>query len=204
MNATIALIGSNSLMMIGLKSLLEKIIPFADIAIYNNVGEMHSSNLTGFAFHYFITPSALIEDLIFFRQNRNKVIVLSGGEAGQGVPSEFRSLNIRQSPKDLLKQLLFFQHHAHHGYTRYPNELAQQIQQHDQQGEVTLSTRETEVLTLLAKGLINKEIADSLSISINTVITHRKNIMQKLNSQSLSKLVVYAVQHNLITVEEIK
>ena len=43
-----------------------------------------------------------------------------------------------------------------------------------------LSAREIEVLVLITKGLINKEIADKLNISLTTVITHRKNIVEKL------------------------
>ena len=46
-----------------------------------------------------------------------------------------------------------------------------------------LSAREIEVLVLITKGLINKEIADKLNISLTTVITHRKNITEKTWNQ---------------------
>ena len=64
-----------------------------------------------------------------------------------------------------------------------------------------LSEREVEVLKLLVNGNANKEIADKLNISINTVITHRKNISQKTGIKSVSGLTIYAVVNNYISVD---
>jgi DNA-binding CsgD family transcriptional regulator len=61
-----------------------------------------------------------------------------------------------------------------------------------------LSTRETEVLTLVARGLSNKQIADQLFISIHTVITHRKNLTFKLGIKSIPGLTLYAALNNLV------
>ncbi len=61
-----------------------------------------------------------------------------------------------------------------------------------------LSRRETEVLRLVASGLINKEIAEQLNISINTVLTHRKNITAKLGIKSASGLSFYALMNGII------
>lgn len=61
-----------------------------------------------------------------------------------------------------------------------------------------LSNREKEVIRLIAAGKINKEIADRLCISINTVITHRKNISAKLGIKSASGLSLYAMMNGLI------
>lgn len=66
-----------------------------------------------------------------------------------------------------------------------------------------LSDREVDVLKLLASGLANKEIADKLNISINTVITHRKNISQKTGIKSVSGLTIYAVLKKLVTLENL-
>jgi DNA-binding NarL/FixJ family response regulator len=60
-----------------------------------------------------------------------------------------------------------------------------------------------EVAVLLAKGLINKEIGDRLHISVTTVITHRKNIMEKLHARSLADIIIYAVMNGLVDVGEI-
>ena len=60
-----------------------------------------------------------------------------------------------------------------------------------------LSDRETEVLICLAKGLISKEIAGKLNISVHTVNSHRKNITRKTGIKSVAGLAVYAMLHNL-------
>ena len=61
----------------------------------------------------------------------------------------------------------------------------------------TLSEREITVLILVAQGKTNKEIADQLFISVHTVITHRKNITQKLGIKTISGLTMYALINNL-------
>ena len=61
-----------------------------------------------------------------------------------------------------------------------------------------LSDRELEILVSVAKGLTNKEIAELHDISVNTVITHRKNISRKTGIKSVSGLTVYALLNNLI------
>ena len=66
-----------------------------------------------------------------------------------------------------------------------------------------LSTRETDVLQLIVKGSTNKEIADRLNISLNTVLTHRKNITSKLGIKTVSGLTFYAIMHGLVSGEEI-
>ena len=59
------------------------------------------------------------------------------------------------------------------------------------------------VLTFIVRGYINKEIADKLNISLTTVISHRKNIMEKLNIRSISGLTIYAVMNGFIEAESI-
>lgn len=66
-----------------------------------------------------------------------------------------------------------------------------------------LTKREVDVLLLVAKGLANKEIADKLSISIHTVISHRKNVSEKTGIKSASGLTMYAVLKKLIDIDEI-
>jgi DNA-binding CsgD family transcriptional regulator len=66
-----------------------------------------------------------------------------------------------------------------------------------------LSKREIDVLRLVSKGLANKEVADKLSISIHTVISHRKNISEKTGIKSSSGLTMYAVLKKIIDIDEI-
>jgi DNA-binding NarL/FixJ family response regulator len=65
-----------------------------------------------------------------------------------------------------------------------------------------LTDREIDVLIAVAKGCMNKEIADKLNISIHTVISHRKNITRKTGIKSVSGLTVYALINNLIGKDE--
>ena len=62
-----------------------------------------------------------------------------------------------------------------------------------------LTTREREILQLLAEGKTNKEVATSLNISVYTAETHRGNILQKLNLHSSAELVLYAVRKGIIS-----
>lgn len=68
----------------------------------------------------------------------------------------------------------------------------------DNKANNQLSAREIELLTRVAQGLSNKQIADQLFISIHTVITHRKNITSKLGIKSISGLTLYAALNNLV------
>ncbi len=71
-------------------------------------------------------------------------------------------------------------------------------------GENALSPREREVVSCLAMGLSNKEIASKLNISINTVITHRKNIATKLSIHSVAGITIYAIVNNLVDINSAK
>ena len=66
-----------------------------------------------------------------------------------------------------------------------------------------LSEREKDILIAVVKGMSNKEIADYLSISIHTVITHRRNIGRKLGIHSASGLTVYAIINKFVDIKEI-
>jgi DNA-binding NarL/FixJ family response regulator len=62
-----------------------------------------------------------------------------------------------------------------------------------------LTTREREVLQLLAEGKSNKEVAAVLNLSLYTVETHRGNILQKLNLHSGAELILYAIRKGVIS-----
>lgn len=64
-----------------------------------------------------------------------------------------------------------------------------------------LSEREMEVLQLLVKGRNGKQVADALSISKNTVDTHRRRIMDKLGCESMAELTKYAIREGFLTLE---
>ena len=67
-----------------------------------------------------------------------------------------------------------------------------------------LSDREKDVIIALVQGMSNKEIADHLCISINTVITHRRNIARKLQIHSPAGLTIYAIVNGLVDISSVK
>ncbi|MBO7466895.1 MAG: helix-turn-helix transcriptional regulator [Bacteroidaceae bacterium] len=67
-----------------------------------------------------------------------------------------------------------------------------------------LSPREKEIVIGVVKGLTNKEIADKLYISLNTVLTHRRNIARKLEIHSPAGLTIYAIVNGLVKIEELE
>lgn len=67
-----------------------------------------------------------------------------------------------------------------------------------------LTKRETEILKLIVRGNLNKQIADKLNISLNTVLTHRKNILSKTSIRTVSGLTLYCVSNGLLSPDELK
>ena len=189
----IAIIDPNTLSCMGLEALLEEIIPMATIRVFHSFGELVDDTPDMYA-HYFVSAQIYFEHTAFFRERRPRAIVLAGGEnlpQLSGVPT----LNIYQSEKDLVKSILRMHEHGHHGGKHPQSE--QTVNSHD------LSAREIEVLKLITKGFINKEIAEKLNISLTTVISHRKNITEKLGIKSVSGLTIYAVMNGYIEADSI-
>ncbi|MCI9285900.1 MAG: hypothetical protein HFJ91_08975 [Muribaculaceae bacterium] len=67
-----------------------------------------------------------------------------------------------------------------------------------------LSPRERDVVMGIVNGLSNKEIASEMSVSVNTVMTHRRNIASKLSIHSPAGLTIYAIATGLVNIEDIK
>ena len=67
-----------------------------------------------------------------------------------------------------------------------------------------LTRRETEILKLIVHGNLNKQIADKLNISLNTVLTHRKNIVAKTGIKTASGLTLYSISNGLLSPDELK
>lgn len=70
--------------------------------------------------------------------------------------------------------------------------------------EDTLSDREREIVHCVVCGLSNKQIAEQLFISLNTVLTHRKNIARKLNIHSVAGLTIYAIVNKIVNIDELQ
>lgn len=73
-----------------------------------------------------------------------------------------------------------------------------------QENSEQLSKREKDVVICIVQGMSNKEVADHLFISVNTVITHRRNIARKLQIHSPAGLTIYAIVNNLVDISLVK
>jgi len=67
-----------------------------------------------------------------------------------------------------------------------------------------ISNREKDIIVQVVKGLTNKEIADTLCLSTHTVITHRRNIANKLQIHSPAGLTIYAIVNKLVDIDDVK
>ena len=191
----IAIIDSNTLSLLGLKQLLLNVLPIMTIDTYGSFAELESNDPEQY-FHYFVSMNIVISNRTFFSKHRRKTIVLTLSLNDTSQLSEFHSLCINQPEQQLVRSLLMLEQHAHaegRNLPPMPRVLQQKI----------LSDREIEVMALIVQGYINKEIADQLNISLSTVITHRKNIMDKLGMKSVSALTIYAVMHGYVDINKI-
>ncbi len=191
----IAIIDTNTLAVIGLKSVLQSIMPMMQIDTYNSFEELQTSNAERY-FHYFVSLNIVLDNRTFFVDNRRKTIVLTTSSDPNSRLSGFHSLCINQPEHLLIKSILMLEQKAH-GQGRNLPPVPK-----DEQYNI-LSDREIEVLSLIVQGYINKEIAEKLSIALATVITHRRKIMEKLNVKSVSALTIYAVTHGYVDIKSI-
>jgi DNA-binding CsgD family transcriptional regulator len=191
----IAIIDPNTLSALGLKSILQHVMPIMTVDTYGSFLEL-SANHPEQYFHYFVSMNVVLENKTFFLEHRKKTIVLTLSLDTISQLSEFHSLYINVPESELVRSLLQLEQHAHgqgQNLPPMPKVLQQKI----------LSDREIEVMSLIVQGFINKEIADKLNIGLSTVITHRKNIMEKLGMKSVSALTIYAVMHGYVDINSI-
>jgi DNA-binding NarL/FixJ family response regulator len=191
----IAIVDSNTLASLGLKQLLLNVMPIMTVDTFGSFSELESSNPDTY-FHYFVAMDIVIRNRQFFIDHKQKTIVLTLSLNDSAQLTDFHSLYINQPEHELVRALLTLQQHAHGGGRNLPP-MPQILQQK------ILSDREIEVMSLIVQGYINKEIADRLNIGLSTVITHRKNIMEKLGMKSVSALTIYAVMHGYVDINNI-
>ncbi|WP_091964180.1 response regulator transcription factor [Prevotella sp. tc2-28] len=191
----IAIVDSNTLAYLGLKQLLLNVMPIMTVDTFGSFSELESSNPDTY-FHYFVAMDIVLRNRTFFTTRKRKTIVLTLSLNDSAQLTDFHSLFINQPEHALVRALLTLQQHAH-GDGRNMPPMPQILQQK------ILSDREIEVMSLIVQGYINKEIADRLNIGLSTVITHRKNIMEKLGMKSVSALTIYAVMHGYVDINNI-
>ena len=191
----IAIIDSNTLAVLGLRQLLQTVVPIVDIECFGSMTELMANAPDSFV-HYFVSLNIMLENRNFFIHRQRKTIVLAQAREGAFQPGDFHSICTNVPERALTKQLLTLLQHAHSHGRNLPPET--ENSQHK-----VLSDREIEVMSLVVQGYINKQIADHLNIGLATVVTHRKNIMEKLGVKSVSALTIYAVTHGYVDINRI-
>lgn len=191
----IAIIDPNTLSVLGLKAILQNVMPIMTVDTFGSFSELQANKPEQY-FHYFVAMNVVLQNRTFFQANRRKTIVLTLSLDSASQLNEFHSLCINVPEKELIRSLLAIQQHGHPQGKNMP-ELPQTLQQK------ILTDREIEVMSLIVQGYINKEIADRLNIGLATVVTHRKNIMDKLGMKSVSALTIYAVMHGYVDINKI-
>ncbi len=199
-------------MNLGLKSILERIVPVAEVCTFTSTDEMVGSGEV--FFHCFVSANIFLENSSLFREKGAKPIVLTESAAPTARLAGIPYLNINQNEASLVRDILRLHHEAHSNSIHHPHRTHTPHSEgtpgnadghHSSQlrNEEVLSPREIEVLSLIVKGLLNKEIADRLNIGLTTVITHRRNIIEKLGMRSVSALTIYAVMRGYVNINEI-
>ena len=185
------IIDSNILACLGLQHLICDLLPMAEVLICRSYEELAMQEDADFL-HYFVSSRIYFEHTKFFRDHPKKSIVLVNGDM---MISGVNTLNVCQSQQALVREIMSLQRKGHgHAITMARNA---------EKTPLLLSAREIEVAVLLCKGLRSKEVADSLCVSPTTVMTHRKNIMEKLHARSLADVLLYCVVNGMVDVEEL-
>ena len=199
----LAVIDNNTLACIGLRALLQELLPEATVRVFSSFADLMRDTPFGFV-HYFVSYSIYFQQVEFFQQLGPRVILLvQNAEQLQRV--HLPALNVSLPEAQFAGQIMQLrQMGANHAAGSFHGpDYGTRRMPHSPQLQPELSAREVEVLCLMVKGLINKEIARQLNISPTTVITHRKNLQEKTGIKSLSGLTVYAILNGYVRVEEI-
>lgn len=191
----IAIIDPNTLSGIGLKQLLQTVMPIITVDCYGSMAELSANHPERYV-HYFVAMNVVLSNRSFFIENKRKTIVLTLSMDSSSQLADFHSLCINVPEKQLVRSLLALVQHAH-GKGQHLPPMPKMLERK------ILSDRELEVMSLIVQGFINKEIAEKLNISLATVVTHRKNIMDKLGMKSVSALTIYAVTHGYVDINKI-
>ena len=191
----IAVIHPDTLAAIGLKQMLQEVMPVVAVDTFRTIDEIPATDTDRYI-HYFASANAVASNMQFFAERRRKTIVLSTSAEASSPFAGFHSLCTSVPEKQLVRSLLSLEQAAHARGRNMPP--TPQLPT-----ETQLSPREVEVMALIVKGLINKEIASRLNISLATVVTHRHNIMEKLALKSVSALTIYAVTRGYVDISEI-
>jgi DNA-binding NarL/FixJ family response regulator len=151
------------------------------------------------------TPDFLVLNLDFLNkltEFRNSGIKADLTRVGIGIVSG-NNPDLSKSP--LLRETISILDEKDEIYRKLQFLIHEKVDKKHKDTQTTdLSEREKTILKHVAKGLTNKEIAEKLFLSAHTVITHRKNITNKLGIKTISGLTVYAILNNIINIGDLE
>ena len=185
-NKKVYILHENTLTGLGLKSLLieyfspEQVESEASISVNFPDDRLHF-DLYMVSSEYF----TLFHDFFFTRKNKT-IVLLPGGYTNGS--STLNTLDIQLSYGDMIDRIC-----------KILSGIEPDLHKESTQEE--LSARELEVLIYIVQGFTNKQIAEKMSISQHTVMSHRKNTMNKLGIKTVSGLTVYAIMNGYISAD---
>lgn len=180
-----------------LRSILWDIFDNVEVFTYNSMESFIRDSNRHFV-HFFVSGDILFTHIDEFETLKRQTIVLSSGNGQRFIDNGFHVIDTSLPEAEVVGQLFQLRQAGH-----YEQSISEQDNVPIRRVREELSSREKEVLRLMIKGLINKEIADSLDISLTTVIFHRNNICEKLKTRSIGKMTIYAVLSGIIDINEI-
>ncbi|MDR1981301.1 MAG: helix-turn-helix transcriptional regulator [Tannerellaceae bacterium] len=179
----IAIILSDTLQSAGLQSVLTDYFSPVEVSCFPSFAAFSPNN--DYYDYYFIQSETFILNIDFFLPRRAKTVTLTHNAEAAPQLSGVHLLDVKSSQEGIIERLRhIFSVKGHHTDERSKD----------------LSAREIDVLQLIAAGCTNKDIADRLNISLNTVLTHRKNITAKLGIKTVSGLTFYAIMNGFTSV----
>lgn len=196
-NKQIAIILPDTLQSTGLQSLLIDYFLPVEVCYFPSFEKFsaeRNASSNGDTFdYYFILPDTFVLNADYFLPRKNKTILLIAATEEAGRYSSVLRITTQAPQETIIEQLQqIFTSDSTSGTTG------------SGEGNKELSSREIDVLQLIVKGSTNKEVADKLNISLNTVLTHRKNITAKLGIKTVSGLTFYAIMNGIISGDEIE
>ena len=197
-----AIVDPNTLAVMGLKTMLLSVMPTLTIDTFGSWTEWQANNPDTYV-HCFVDMSIVVQNRAYFAERRKHVIVLTTSQDAEKQLADFHCLCISVPEKQLVRDTLMMLQAGHQGKSQLPQAKKPSDKATTPSENKPLSAREVEVLALIVQGLINKEIAARLNIGLTTVITHRKNIMEKLGMRSVAALTIYAVMQGYVDINKI-
>lgn len=195
MNPCFAIINTNNLECMALRNMLWDRFNGVEIYTYNTLEAFIRDSNRHFV-HFFVSSDIIFSNMEEFDTLKDQTTVISHGANPLYEEAGFKVMDICLPEHEIINSLTQLQ-----GSGQYSE--AGKEQTHSCKVVERLSSREKEVLKLLAQGHINKEIADRLGIALTTVIFHRNNLCLKLKTRSVGKMTVYAVLAGILDINDL-